>query len=220
MKQAIAAVCMLYVLAWIQPARAEDAWKVIDRSEEGYEVASLDVAGREVPTMRGRGVLRGDILHVLAILLDAGRLKEWAEGVTWTKVLQQEGGMVTLFHTYAELTWPVADRDVISRAKLTVRDKGQEYELATYAEPTALPEQDGVVRIKHTSAHFLLKKQGEDKVWVEYVVDSDPGGKLPKWLIRWASKKVPGETLRKLQAQVNKTRGQYDASIRKLAALP
>jgi hypothetical protein len=211
---------MLCALVGLRTAHAEDDWKVIDQTDEGYEVAGRSVAGQEVPTMRGRGVLHGDILHVLAILMDAGRLKEWAEGVTWTKVLQQEGGVATLFHTYAELTWPVADRDVITRAKLTVHKKGDEYELTTNAEPTALPEQDGVVRIKRTSAHFLLKKQADDKVWVEYVVESDPGGKLPKWLIRWASKKVPGETLRKLQGQVNKTRGQYAAAIRKLAALP
>jgi hypothetical protein len=212
-------VCAVCLFLGLSSAHADDGWKVTDLTGEGYEVASRDVAGQQVPTMRGRGLLSGDLFHVLAVLLDAARTKEWAEGVTGTKVLAQEGVVVTLLQTFIDLQWPVSDRDSITRAKLVVLKKDEEFKLVMNAEPTALPEQEGVIRIKHSYAHFHLKKQADGKVWVEYVVDVDPGGKLPKWLIRWASKSVPGDTLRKLQRQVEKTRGQYDPVIRKLKSL-
>jgi SHS2 domain-containing protein len=218
-KRLARAVCTLCLFVGLFTAHADDGWRITDRTDEGYEVASRDVAGQQVPTMRGRGLLTGDILHVLAVLLDAARTTEWAEGVTGTKVLAQEGVVVTLLQTFIDLQWPVSDRDAITRAKLVVLKKDEEYKLVMNAEPKALPEQDGVVRIKHSYAHFHLRKQADGKLWIEYVVDVDPGGKLPKWLIRWASKSVPGDTLRKLQGQVEKTRGQYGTVISKLKSL-
>lgn len=216
----VAAVCALVLFVGGGAALAAEEWKVIDKTDEGYEIASREVAGQEVPTMRGRGVLNADVLQVLAVLLDAPRTKEWAEGATWTKVLEQQGILATLLHTYSDLKWPVSDRDAITRAKLIVLKPGEAYELAMTAEPNALPEMDGVVRIKRSDVHFVLKKQGEGKVWVEYMVDADPGGRLPKWLIRWASKSIPGDTLRKLQERAVKTQGQYAKVITQIQALP
>ena len=41
-------------------------------------------------------------------------------------------------------------------------------------------------------------------------IDLVPAGHLPTWLVRWASTKVPYETLVNLEQQVSKTKGRYD----------
>ena len=193
-------------------------WKVIDKTSEGFEIALREEPGRDLPSLRGRGVLKGDILQLLAIILDAGRATEWAEGASEVKALRTKGLVAEIVYAYSELTWPVSDRDVITKTVMTVKKPGEKYRLHMTALPDFRPEKDGVVRIKFSDTSFTLEKRGDGKVWVEYIVNVDPGGSLPKWLVRWASKKIPGDTLRKLQEQLGKTKGQYDGVIAKLRA--
>lgn len=194
-------------------------WKVIETSSEGFEIALREKPGEDLPAMRGRGVLQGDILHLLAILLDAERAPEWAQGATRAKTLERKGPLATLVYTFSELRWPVSNRDVITRGALTVRKPDETYRLEMRAEPNALPKKEDVIRIRTSDAHFQLEKKGPNRVWLEYVVHADPGGRLPSWLVRWASKSIPLDTLRNLQKQLNKTRGEYEAEIKVLRAL-
>lgn len=219
---------LLWVSVWLWAlplavAQAQSAksagWKVLERTDEGFEIATREEAGRDLPSLRGRGTLKGDALHLLAIVLDAGRATEWAEGASRVKALRQKGVLAEIVYAYSELTWPVSDRDVITKGVLKVLKPGDAFKLTMTAVPDFRPKKKGVIRIKFSDSHFVIKRKGPDRVWVEYVVNVDPGGSLPKWLVRWAAKKIPGDTLRKLQEQLKRTHGQYDATVAKLRAL-
>ena len=210
---------LLLLLALTASAAEPGEWRVVERTSEGYEVALRDVPGRDLPALRGRGTLHGDVLHVLAILLDAARAPEWAEGASRTKILQREGPVPIVIHTVTELRWPVSDRDVVTRSRLTSdRDAGI-YRLEMHATPDALARHDGTVRISHADTHFVLKRKGKDETWIEYMVDVDPAGHLPTWLVRWAAQSVPEKTLSSLQEQIERTRGAYAKQIAELEKL-
>jgi hypothetical protein len=190
-------------------ALAENSWKVIDHTSEGYEIATREEPNRNLPSLRARGVLKGDIVHLLAILLDAKRSTEWAEGANVVKILKRTGPLTALIYTRSELVWPVTDRDVLMYGELEVIKPGEEYTLVMRVSEKGMPPQDGVIRITDAYAHFHLKKRPDGKVWIEYVVNADPAGSLPTWLVKWASRKVPRETLNNLQKQFEKTKGDY-----------
>lgn len=190
-------------------ALAEKSWEVIDHTSEGYEIATREEPNRNMPSFRARGVLKGDIVHLLAILLDAKRSTEWAEGADLVKIVKRTGPLTALIYTRSKLIWPVTDRDVLMYGQLEVIKPSQEYNLVMRVSDKGVPPQDGVIRITDAYAHFHLKKRPDGKVWIEYVVNADPGGSLPAWLVKWASRKVPRETLNKLQKQLEKTNGEY-----------
>jgi hypothetical protein len=190
-------------------ALAESSWKVIDQTSEGYEIATREEPNRNLPSLRARGVLKGDIVHLLAILLDARRSTEWAEGANVVKILKRTGPLTALLYTRTELVWPVTDRDVLMYGQLEIIKPGEEYKLVMRVSEKGMPPQDGVIRITDAYAHFHLKKLPGGKVWIEYVVNADPAGSLPTWLVKWASRKVPRETLNNLQKQLEKTKGDY-----------
>ena len=93
----------------------------------------------------------------------------------------------------------------MTSGKLRTIAPGKEYVLSMTAVDGFVPEKEGVVRMKHGFTQFHLRKQAPGKVWVEYLVNVDPGGSLPKWLVRWTSKSVPAQTLKNLQRQLNKS---------------
>ena len=59
----------------------------------------------------------------------------------------------------------------------------------------------------------MLRKVDENHTSIDYQVNVDPGGSLPKFLIRWASRKVPFDTLVNLEAFAKKSRARYAGDI-------
>jgi hypothetical protein len=201
-------IISLFLVAPRGSALAED-WQVIDHTSEGYEIATRQEPNRNLPSLRARGVLEGDIVHLLAILLDAKRSTEWAEGASVVKILRRTGPLTALIYTRSELTWPVNDRDVVMQGQLEIIKPREEYNLVMRVMKEGMPPQDGTIRITDAYAHFRLKKRADGKVWIEYIVNADPGGSLPSWLVKWAARKVPRRTLNKLQKQLERTKGEY-----------
>jgi hypothetical protein len=196
------AFLLLLVLLAGAEAVSGSEWRILDNSD-GIEVALREEPGRDLPTMRGRAVLEGDIDRLLAIIIDPDQATEWAEGASKVTMLEREPHRA-IIHTYIDIAWPVWDRDLVTSGTVRTVEPGNEYVLSNAAVDGIVPEKEGVIRMKKAFTQFHLKKQGPDRVWVEYLVNVDPGGSLPKWLVRWTQKSVPAQTLKNLQRQLKK----------------
>jgi hypothetical protein len=64
----------------------------------------------------------------------------------------------------------------------------------------SVPRPRGSVRMKNLKGSYELTPV-EGGTAVVYTVDSDPGGNLPGWLVRDASKDLPLQTLKKLRSR-------------------
>jgi hypothetical protein len=190
------------VLLFMAGAASANDWRILD-GKDGIEVALREEMNRNLPSMRGRAVLRGDIERLVAIILDPELATEWANGASKVTVVSRDA-LQAIVHTYIELVWPVWDRDLVTRAQLRILDPGREYILSMTATDGIVPEKEGVVRIKDATTQFHLKKEAPSKVWVEYLVNVDPAGNIPDWLARWTAESVPARTLENLQDQLNK----------------
>lgn len=193
---------LLFALLCVSSAVPASEWQILDNSD-GIEVALREEPDRDLPTMRGRTVLRGDIDRLVAIIIDPDQATEWAEGASKVTMIARDETRA-IIHTYIDIAWPVWDRDLVTSGTLRTIEPGQEYVLSNEAVDGFVPEREGVIRMKKAFTQFHLKKQGPDQVWVEYLVNVDPGGSLPKWLVRWTQKSVPAETLKNMQRQLNK----------------
>ena len=84
------------------------------------------------------------------------------------------------------------------------------------AQPDFLPLVEGRVRIPYSNIYFLLKRVNADTIEIEYGLDVDPGGALPKWMVRRTARKTLIETIIALEAQVARTRSQYQFEVKLL----
>lgn len=194
---------ILMVVLVVVGSVSSNEWEILDRSD-GIEVALREEAGRNLPTMRGRAVLRGDIERLVAIFLDLERATEWAEGASKVTVVSRNDAHA-IVHTHVELPWPVWDRDLVTSSKLVTVEPDNEYVWAMTAVDGSVPEKEGVVRMKDATTRFHMKKEGPGKVWVEYLVNVHPGGNIPDWLARHKAKSVPAQTLENLQKLLDQT---------------
>ncbi len=197
-------------------AYAESDWRVIDEGR-GIKVTARDEPGRDLPTLRGQGVIQGRVLDVLAVILDAPGATRWAKGADEVRVLRVVDPRTQLIYTRTDTPWPVNDRDMIMKRMVQVVKPGSEFHIRLLCAPNETAELDGIVRVKTCDSYFHIRAVDDKSTSVDYQVNLDPGGSLPDWLIRWASKKIPMETIVTLESQAKKSVGKYAAVVREWA---
>jgi START domain len=196
-------------------ARAEDGW-VEDANEKGVLVTTHAVPGRGFPIFRGVGAVEAGIFEILAVLDDIARFTEWMADCTGAHIVKQINELERVEYNRIAAPWPVSDRDTTIRSWIEAdASKGDVWARFQSISVAEAPAVSGVVRMPRLAGYYHLEVIDAGHTKVTYQVDADPGGLLPDWLVKLTSRKLPIETLVGLRRQVSKTRGQYEAFLKK-----
>jgi hypothetical protein len=212
-----AAAALFCLLTSVGLAQDGGAWSVIEKSR-GITVSRRVQAGCALPAFRGQGNIHGNVLQVLAVMLDLKAVESWAHGVTESRPIKRIDARTHLVYLHSDLPWPVKDRDMIVRSEVDVVKPAEEFRVTLHCEPTAQPELDGVIRVQTCQSTLHLRKVDENTTAVDYVMTLDPAGNLPSWSAEWVTKATPFKTLVALEERAKVSQGQYTASVRSWAA--
>ena len=199
----------------VMPAFADETpkWEKVSH-EDGVLVHQKEQPGSDLPAFRGRGVVKAGILEILAVLDDGDRAKEWMHRCVESVVVERSSDFERVTYNKTDAPWPVSDRDVVVRSKMTLNPKTKTVLIRFRAiKHKKYPASEDTVRMTELSGHFKLKVINEKKTIVEYMVKANPGGSIPTWLVSEVSEDIPLDTIRGLRRQVGKTRGTYEQFI-------
>ncbi len=204
---------ILPLLALPTSAQAEE-WELL-ANEDGIVVHEMEVEGRDLPKFRGVGRIYASIYEIMAVLADTTRRTEWLHKCVEAEKVRQISTFRRVVYNRTDAPWPVADRDVVLLTNLEWVEQDRIMKASFKGIRGEVARRKGTVRMPRVKGHYILTYLGEAETLVEYMVDADPGGDIPKWLARQASKELPLKTLQNLRRQLKRTKGQYDAFLRK-----
>ena len=191
----------------VTPIAHAGGWERI-ANEDGVTVDQKWVKGQELPIFRGVSLLEGSIYDVLTVLDDTPRRTEWVFRCIESRLVKKKTDFSRYIYNRTEAPWPVNDRDVVVLTEVTVNPEKGVVRIDFASKNGIVKPQDGAVRIPRLQGLYLVEAVGGSHTRVTYQIDSDPGGWLPDWLVRRASKAIPLNTLLNLQKQVNRVRKQ------------
>jgi len=210
------------LLLVITPSMAQDTgWETITE-EDGIIVQQKEVPGRSLPVFRGEAVIDTNVFEILGILQDIERNPEWMHACMDARRIKKLNHKEYIAYNRSDAPWPISDRDVVVHAKAKIdRASG---ELSIHMRSIDMPEfarDEGAVRMPRLNGHYRFKELGPRKTWIEYEIDADPGGSIPGWLVRLASRDIPLITLQNLRKRVKVTeeQGTYASYIKSIEHL-
>nr|XP_060616920.1 phosphatidylcholine transfer protein [Anolis sagrei ordinatus] len=108
----------------------------------------------------------------------------------------------TVIHWEVKFPFPLTNRDYVfihERQDMEVDGQKLYVILAKSASSPKFPEKNGIVRVKNYRQSVAFQSDGKkgSKVFMSYF--DDPGGKLPSWLVNWATKTGVPNFLRSMQ---------------------
>ncbi len=185
----------------------DDFWQEIAR-DQGVVVYQRSNGVGALPTRRAVGVIEAGFYDVLAVLSDVERQVEWLPRCRIARVLKREGARVTYVYNQTDVPWPAADRDAVTRSEVDMVEAGRlAFIRFTSAGAAGLVDDvPGVVRATRLDGHYRLAAIGAARTHVEYQIDADLGGRLPRAIIDWATRQVPLASLLGLRRQVDRAR--------------
>ena len=153
----------------------------------------------------------------MAVILDNERSCEWVPDCSESREIERLDARTTWVYSVTDSPWPVSDRNTVVKVVAEEIEVNHKYRVLMRAEPDFLPLVEGRVRIPYSKIYFLLKRAGANTIQIEYGLDVDPGGALPKWMVRRTARNTLIETIIALETQVAQTRDQYQLEIEALA---
>lgn len=119
---------------------------------------------------------------LLTVLRDTSRHREWLPKSREVRVLARSGVDDELVYTRLESPWPVQDRELITRSHVSRRaDCG--LVLKVWAEPDALRERPGLVRIRASDGRWEALPQPDGTTLIRLETYTNPGNNLPGWVV-------------------------------------
>ncbi len=211
-----ALVTALPGLAWPGPAGATK-WQLAKQGS-GVKVWMMESPGRPLAVIRARTRVSATTLEVLAVINDVNKSCAWAGRCLEARVLHRDGPKTRLYSRRAA-PWPVSDRDfellAVTRALDGERLLRIDFKQAARART---PLRDGVVRMPLMRGHYELRRAPGGATDVELQIEADPGGWIPKWIVRWTARNGPFASLAGLRKRVPKVRQRYKAEVENMRA--
>jgi len=207
----IAALC-LGLLAGSLPAAGHAAdWTVVAETD-GIVVSQRMVDGRRFPQLRAQAEVRGTPDEILAVLLDVPAYRQWVPDCAEATVLRRTGAWRRLIYTRTKLPWPVLDREAIIDQEVFFVRASTLVKVFFQAVPAPeVPRAAGTVRTDFAEGSYTIEALDADRSRVTYLVEADPGGAVPDWLVRMQSRRNPLGTLSGLRRRLEQIRSRQAA---------
>lgn len=197
----MAILLMLSMLLGLQE-RAPAEWQLV---KEEPDLKVYTAAGSEgFKSIKVEAVFEGSLDKFVAILLDIESQPQWVYGTRKASLIRKISNREILYYVETDLPWPASDRDAVIRMRIKEDPARKTLTVTSAGAPRAFPLQDKKVRVPQYGASWEVRMVGKDKLSFSYLLQVDPGGSLPSWIVNLFVSKGPYETFRNLSGLLKK----------------
>jgi hypothetical protein len=160
---------------------AQEEW-TLRKNSEGIEIYTRTRSGSPLKEFRASATIAAPLEVVLGFLNDISLRTEWVYDCREVNIMEQRGTDI-LYHSSYEMPWPVADRDLVSRASTVWSEDSITVRILTVETDREFPMKKDMVRMPDYRADVVLERLDNARTLYRSEGFADLGGKVPPWLI-------------------------------------
>ena len=189
------------LLIFGQSVFAQNEWNVL-KEKDGIKISSRHSPVSPFNDIRVEVDLTGNIDQLEAILVDVNRYKEWSYATKVSRLVQSLGPGKFIYYTEIEVPWPATNR--FFYANFDLKKKAVEKSMRIIAEniPNYQPVPKDLVQVPLTKGTWNITTISAKSIHVDYVLEMNPGGSLPVWVLNLFSTKGPMESFENIKKKM------------------
>lgn len=172
------------------------------KEKDGIKIFTAKLPDQAFKAVRVECLIAARPEQLLALLLDINNNHEWVYKTKSSRRLKTISPTELIYYAQMESPWPFSNRDIIAHLKVS-RQSDKVIIIDSKAKPDYIPQEEDVVRIQSSKAQWTLTSLQENMIKVEYVIQFDPGGNIPPWLINLFVSDGPMISFLKMKERVN-----------------
>lgn len=182
---------------------AQPDWQ-LKQDKDGIQVYTKNIDNAKLKAVKVVATVTASLSALTAVLMDVDGSTDWVYATKKITLLKKISPLALIYYSEIEIPWPANNRDFIVEIHASQDEKTKTVTVDGINKPAYLPENKNIVRVQQSYSRWLVTPLQKGLAKIEYVLQVDPGGNIPSWLVNLFATKGPLETFKKLREQVKK----------------
>ena len=127
----------------------------------------------------------------------------WQYKMVEASLLKKVDEQSIIYRSEVDAPWPVQNREMIAQLTVNKNLDSDKRVFSMHTIPTDYPLEEGLTRVPYSQATWTVKRLN-NKLFVTYQLNIDPGGYIPPMLVNLAMAEGPYESFRNLKNLLEK----------------
>ena len=193
-------ICLLFLPYFTSSADKND-W-TLRKDKDGIAIFSRHSDLSKYNDLRIEVDLPGTPSQLASILLDVQNYPGWAYATNSTVMVKKVSPNEVIYYSKIDVPWPGTDRDFYADLKVNMDPAGQSLNVESVGMKNYQPEKKDLVRIPMSHAVWTVTTGSDKTVHLQYILQLDPGGSVPAWILNAFCLKAPMETFTNLKRRM------------------
>jgi hypothetical protein len=195
-------IVLFFFLPFASSSHEPGIW-VLAKQQDGVKIFSRNSEHSKFDDIKVEADLPGNITQMASILKDVAKYSEWAYATKTCVLIKKISDNDFIYYSEIDVPWPATNRDLYARCKITFNQNTNSFKLIAEAIKDYAPEKKDIVRIPLSKGTWNVSALSDKMIHVEYILELDPGGTVPAWLLNLFSTKGPLETFANLKKKMS-----------------
>jgi hypothetical protein len=177
---------------------AQNNW-VLKKDKEGIKISTRKSDRSKFNDIKVEMDLPGNIYQLAAILTDVGNYTRWSYSTKKSVLIKKASPSKLIYYSEFSVPWPASNRDLYAVFDINIDTVHKSLKIISVGEKDYRPVQNDLVRIPFSSGVWDIRTVSDKIIHLNYVLEVDPGGSIPAWILNLFGTKAPLETFENLK---------------------
>jgi hypothetical protein len=193
-------LCLVFLPTFL-PASDKNDW-TLKREKDGINIYSRTSDYSKFNDIRVDMDLTGTVEQLAAILRDVNNYTDWVYATRSSTLVRKVSEDEVIYYAEVGTPWPAANRDYYADMKITFNPSNHSMNVVSVGLKDYQPEKKDLVRVPMSRGFWAVTTQSDRKIHLQYILEIDPGGCIPAWILNSFVTKAPVETFSKLKKKM------------------
>ena len=175
---------------------------VPQKEKDGIKISSRRAASSQFDDVHVEVDLPGNIEQMKSILLDISHYKDWSYAMKKSVLIKELGPGKLIYYSEIEVPWPATDRYFYANFDLKEDSLDRSIKLISVNIPDYLPASKDLLQVTSVKGLWNISTISKKTIHVDYILELNPGGSLPSWVLNLFSTKGPLETFENIKQKM------------------
>ena len=182
-------------------SKGQYSW-VLKKDKDGIKVSSRHTDRSKFNDIKVEMDLPGNVFQLADILLDIDKYSQWSYAISKSELVKKISRLKLVYHLEVSAPWPVADRDLYAMFDLNIDSDARSIKITAAGDSGYRPVNKEFIRIPHSKGVWDIRTVSNNIIHIVYILEIDPGGAVPAWIMNMFGTKAPFITFQNLKQKM------------------
>jgi hypothetical protein len=198
MKVSWAIPLFLEMLLMGKPLLAQNNW-ILKRDKEGIKISTRQSDRSRFNDVKVEMDLPGNIRQLADILIEVDRYNQWSYSTKKSVLVKKITPDKLVYYSEISAPWPINNRDLYAIIEINIDSVRRILNVISVGNKNYGPPRNDLVRIPYSKGVWYITTVSNKIIHLNYILEVDPGGSVPAWILNLFSTKGPLETFKNLK---------------------